>query len=48
VNIQPSEYVGFLYAGWWKEREGKERRIYPLRERTVFLSVNLFTLHEGS
>jgi hypothetical protein len=21
LRIQPSEYVGFLYAGWWKERE---------------------------
>jgi hypothetical protein len=25
LRIQPSEYVDFPYAGWWKEREGKRR-----------------------
>jgi hypothetical protein len=25
LRIEPSEYVGFPYAGWWKEREGKGR-----------------------
>jgi hypothetical protein len=26
LRIQQSEYVGFPYAGWWEEREGKGRR----------------------
>jgi hypothetical protein len=23
LRIQPSEYVGFLYVSWWRERERK-------------------------
>jgi hypothetical protein len=25
LRIQPSKYVVFPYAGWWKAAEGKER-----------------------
>jgi hypothetical protein len=25
LKIQPREYVGFPFAGWWKEGEGKEK-----------------------
>jgi hypothetical protein len=25
LRTHPREYVGFPYAGWWKEGEGKER-----------------------
>jgi hypothetical protein len=41
--IQPTEYIGFPYAGWWKEREGKGRGIYPLRESTILLRISLST-----
>jgi hypothetical protein len=39
LKIQPSEYVGFPYG----KREGKGRGNYPLRERTILLSVILST-----
>jgi hypothetical protein len=29
LRIQPSEYVGFPYAGWWRKREGREGGDYP-------------------
>jgi hypothetical protein len=34
LRIEPSEYVGFLYAGWWKDRDGKgrEKTVSPLHE----------------
>jgi hypothetical protein len=37
LSIQPNEYVGFPYAGWWKEGEGKGReRIHsPLHPCTT-------------
>jgi hypothetical protein len=33
LGIQPSEYAGFPYASWWKEREGNKRKKVALLER---------------
>jgi hypothetical protein len=42
VKIQTSEYVGFPYTGWWKEREGKGRK------KSILLRVIPPPLHKGS
>jgi hypothetical protein len=32
LRIEPSEYVGFPYADWWRDMEREGRKIYLLRE----------------
>jgi hypothetical protein len=49
LRIQSSEYVDFpMLTDGEREREGKGRGIYPLRERTILLKVTPPHLHENS